>query len=335
MGLVVSKKQKTGTEVILGSITKEGVKRTSNLMAPIMQLTGHGSEVLSMKFSPDGKSIASSAADKLVFAWRVYGECENYLMLKGHKNAVLEVQWSSDGEKLLSCSADKTCRVWDVNEGKQVKKVSEHESFVNSICPQRRSPHLFATGSDDASIKVWDARSKRSTHTFKDRFQITSVAFADASDQVYAGGLDNSIKVWDLRRDDEPSMVLKGHSDTLTGLSLSPDGSHLLSNAMDNTLRQWDMRPYAPVDRCIKIYTGHLHTHEKMLLRCSWSSDGLQVTAGSSDQNVNVWDVATRRLQYKLPGHNGSVNEVVFHPLEPVVGSCSSDKTIFLGELVM
>ena len=91
LSVVVSKKQKTGTELIIGSVDSKGVKRTSNLMAPIMQLTGHGSEVLSMKFSPDGKSIASSAADKLVFAWRVYGECENYLMLKGHKNAVLEV----------------------------------------------------------------------------------------------------------------------------------------------------------------------------------------------------------------------------------------------------
>jgi WD40 repeat protein len=33
------------------------------------------------------------------------------------------------------------------------------------------------------------------------------------------------------------------------GMSLSPDGSFLLTNAMDNTLRAWDVRPYAPPDR--------------------------------------------------------------------------------------
>jgi Prp8 binding protein len=32
-------------------------------------------------------------------------------------------------------------------------------------------------------------------------------------------------------------------------MSLSPDGSFLLTNAMDNTLRAWDVRPYAPPDR--------------------------------------------------------------------------------------
>lgn len=29
---------------------------------------------------------------------------------------------------------------------------------------------------------------------------------------------------------------------------------------------------------------------------------------------VYIWDTHTRALMYKLPGHAGSVNEVVFHP---------------------
>jgi hypothetical protein len=49
--------------------------------------------------------------------------------------------------------------------------------------------------------------------------------------QVYTGGIENVIKVWDLRKM-EVAMQLKGHSDTVTGLRVSPDGTHLLSNAM-------------------------------------------------------------------------------------------------------
>lgn len=48
---------------------------------------------------------------------------------------------------------------------------------------------------------------------------------------------------------------------------------------------------------------------------------------------VNIWDASSRKLLYKLPGHNGSVNDVAFHPKEPIVASASSDKNIFLGEL--
>ncbi|CAI0557029.1 unnamed protein product [Linum tenue] len=48
---------------------------------------------------------------------------------------------------------------------------------------------------------------------------------------------------------------------------------------------------------------------------------------------VYIWDTTTRRILYKLPGHTGSVNECVFHPTEPILGSCSSDKQIYLGEI--
>jgi Prp8 binding protein len=48
---------------------------------------------------------------------------------------------------------------------------------------------------------------------------------------------------------------------------------------------------------------------------------------------VFVWDFDSRRVLYKLPGHDGAVNETSFHPTEPIVGSAGSDGKIFLGEL--
>ena len=107
------------------------------------------------------------------------------------------------------------------------------------------------------------------------------MASVDNGMQVYSAGLDNNITVWDLRKGAE-SMTLKGHTDSITGLALDPDGTHLLSNAADNSLRVWDLRPYAPANRCEKIFTGHQHNYERNLLRCSWSSDGSKVSSCSS-----------------------------------------------------
>lgn len=69
----------------------QGIRRTSNLLAPIMQLVGHGGDVLGLSFSPDGSSIASCSFDRTILLWRTYDECENYMMLRGHKNAVTQV----------------------------------------------------------------------------------------------------------------------------------------------------------------------------------------------------------------------------------------------------
>ena len=69
------------------------------------------------------------------------------------------------------------------------------------------------------------------------------------------------------------------------------------------------------------------------MLKCSWSATASQVAAGSADNFVYVWDAETERIKYKLPGHKGSVNEVDFHPTQPIISSCSNDKQIYLGEI--
>mmetsp|Transcript_2312 Transcript_2312/g.7727 ORF Transcript_2312/g.7727 Transcript_2312/m.7727 type:complete len:133 (-) Transcript_2312:163-561(-) len=117
------------------------------------------------------------------------------------------------------------------------------------------------------------------------------------------------------------------------GIALSPDGQRLLSNAMDNTLRCWDVRPFCEGDRCEKLFLGAQHNYEKGLLKCAWSADGARVACGSADHFVYVWDAATKRIKYKLPGHTGSINEVAFHPTQPIIASCANDKHVYLGEI--
>ncbi|XP_024963387.1 U5 small nuclear ribonucleoprotein 40 kDa protein-like [Cynara cardunculus var. scolymus] len=244
----------------------------------------------------------------------------------------LSVKKISDGSQIISASPDKILRAWDVETGKQIKKMAEHSSFVNSCCPSRRGPPLIVSGSDDGTAKLWDMRQRGAIQTFPDKYLVITVGFSDASDKIYSGGIDNDVKVWDLKRN-EVTMTLQGHQNMITGMQLNPDGSYLLTIGMDCTLRIWDMRPYAAQNRCVKIMEGHQHNVEQNLLKCGWSPDGSKVTAGSSDRMVYIWDTTSRRILYKLPGHSGSVNECVFHPSQPIIGSCSSDKQIYLGEI--
>jgi hypothetical protein len=132
----------------------QGVKRTSNLQAPTMQLTGHAGEVTSLCFSPDGTVLASGSYDRTILFWRTFGECENYMMVRGHKNVVLELHWFSSGDALVSCSADKSVRCWDAHSGEQVKRLREHTAVVNSCSPLKRGPQLIVSGADDGVIKV-------------------------------------------------------------------------------------------------------------------------------------------------------------------------------------
>lgn len=276
---------------------------------------------------------ASSGFDRKIFLWSVYGEeCQNVSVMAGHKGAVMELHFSPSGENIFTCSTDKFVSVWSTETAQRIRKMKGHQNFVNSLGCSRRGIETLVSGSDDSTIKVWDARKKFVCHTMDNSYQVTAVCLNDTSEQIISGGIDNDIKVWDLRKN-EVMYTLKGHQDTITGLALSPCGSYILSNSMDSTLRIWDIRPYCPQERCKIILQGHSHNFEKNLLRCSWSKDGSMVSAGSADRFVYIWDVTAKKLVFKLPGHCGSVNSIDFHPKEPIVLSGSSDKTLYMGEL--
>ncbi|XP_066268836.1 U5 small nuclear ribonucleoprotein 40 kDa protein-like [Branchiostoma lanceolatum] len=335
MALVAAKRQRNELVAVASQerqLLHAGPPRTSSLQAPIMLLSGHEGEIYAAKFHPEGNLLASGSFDRNIFLWNVYGDCENYAVLNGHSGAIMELQFSTDGSTLFSASTDKTVGLFDMETGTRIKRLKGHSTFVNSCHPSRRGPQMVVSGSDDSTIRLWDTRKKGSAQTFQNTYQVTSVSFNDTSDQILSGGIDNDIKCWDLRKNDV-IYKMRGHMDTVTGLSLSKDGSYLLSCAMDNTVRIWDVRPFAPQERCVKIFQGNQHSFEKNLIRCNWSPDGSKVTAGSADRFVYVWDTTSRRILYKLPGHDGSINEVDFHPYEPIVLSASSDKKIYLGEI--
>lgn len=332
---IPAKKSKNELAIRYGArneFDENGIRRTSHLQAPIMLLSGHEGDIYCTKFAPSGQFLASAGFDRLIYLWNTYDDCDNIAVMKGHTGAVMDLHFSTDGSHIFTCSTDKNLSLWDIQVGERVRKYRGHQTFVNTCDIARRGPQLLCSGSDDGTLRIWDSRRKLSIQTLQNMYQVTSVCFSDTAEQVISGGIDNDIKVWDLRKNDI-LYRMQGHGDTVTGTELSPDGSYLLTTAMDNTVRVWDVRPFAPHERCVKIFQGNQHTYEKNLLRVAWSPNGGQVSAGSGDRFVYIWDTTSRRILYKLPGHAGSVNEVDFHPFEPIIASGSSDKQVFLGEI--
>ena len=255
-----------------GALVAAGPARTSELLAPIMLLTGHGGPVLSTKFSPDGNHVLSGGHDKLMLLWETFGECANILNFKGHANAILEVSWSGDGESAFSASADKTAALWDAKTGGRVRQFKGHTQVVNSFNPSRDA-NTCASASDDGTCRVWDARVRLCQHTISHPWAVTAACVSHDGMHVYTGCLDGVVRSYDLRNPQITHLELEGHQDIVTGIKLAPDGNSLLSNAMDNVIRCWDVKPYASDDRCTKGTTrtrkhmhARTHTERRMLL---------------------------------------------------------------------
>lgn len=245
--------------------------------------------------------------------WNTYGQCDNYGQLTGHKAAVLDLQWARDSRAIFSASADMTLGSWDVETGQRVRRHIGHEEIINCLDISKRGQELLVSGSDDGCIGIWDPRQKDALEYLETELPITAVALSEAGNEIYSGGIDNTIHVWDLRK---KAVVysMAGHNDTITSLQISPDSQTLLSNSHDSTVRTWDIRPFAPANRLVRTYDGAPVGLEKNLIRASWDPKGEKIAAGSGDRSAVVWDFKTGKLLYKLPGHKGTVNDVQFSP---------------------
>ena len=74
---------------------------------------------------------------------------------------------------------------------------------------------------------------------------------------------------------------------------------------------------------CLIFSLGAPAGFENALLKGTWSrSDGGgRVAVGGADRTVTIWNVESGQIQYKLPGHKGTVTCVDFHPKEPISAS--------------
>ena len=82
-----------------------------------------------------------------------------------------------------------------------------------------------------------------------------------------------------------------------------------------------DIRPFSPSPtRIHRTFQGPQAGFENALLRGAWSrsDNGTRIAVGGADRTVTVWDVESSKIQYKLPGHKGTVTCVDFHPKEPI-----------------
>ncbi|KAG6919775.1 hypothetical protein DXG01_001614 [Tephrocybe rancida] len=252
---------------------------------------------------------------------------------------ILDLQWSLSSPILYTVSADHFLSTIDLTTGQRLRKIRAHREIINTIDRTFAvGTELLATGSDDGTVKIWEGgeeAGKQAVATFELNCPVTSVCWSADGANVYIGALDNEIHVYDIRKN-EQVYTLKGHSDTPTSLSLSPNGSFLLSPSFSSQTLIHDVRPFSPSPtRIHRALQGAPAGFENTLLRGAWSKDdgGQRVAVGGADRTVTIWEVESGKILYKLPGHKGTVTSVDFHPKEPIILTGSKDGTMILGEI--
>ncbi|KAK2541926.1 Wdr18 [Columba livia] len=211
--------------------------------------------------SPNGLYVLAGVAES-IYLWEVSNG--NLLaILNRHYQDLTCLCFTDDSSHFLSGAKDCLALVWNLCSVLQAEPSqipdprhvwSRHSLPITDLCCGFGGPLArAATASLDQTAKLWEVSSGDLLLSVLFDVGIMAVTLDLAEYYMFCGGMDGSIFqvelcAWPVQRDRsfqperESGKVFKGHRNQVTCLSVSTDGSLLLSGSHDETVRLWDIQ---------------------------------------------------------------------------------------------
>ena len=296
--------------------------------------SGGNTEVNSVAFSPDGRTLAVGDFNGDVYLWAVAtGHVAATLAGPAGSASVDSVAFSPDGTMLAAGNGDGSTYLWNLASHRLVATLNDPNSEgVDSVA---FSPDgtMLATGDDDDSTYLWDIATGRVTATLNDPSggggQMRAVAFSPDGQILATGDEDGSTYLWNVATRRLVASLADPSSSSLNAVAFSPGGQTLATTDTDGSTCLWD------------VSTGHLAatlTDPGQVVSgnaVAFSPDGKTLATGDGDNSTYLWNVAIRRVIATLtdpaaPGAGSGITSVAFSPDGKTLATGNGDDSTYL-----
>jgi len=156
-----------------------------------------------------------------------------------------------------------------------------------------------------------------------DSSPIRSLAFTPDSQFLVSGGVDKTIKIWNVETRSLVQTLRPSPTQEVVTVALSSDGQTLASGSIDGTVRLWNWK------------TGKLlHTlsgHSSIVTSVAFSPNGQTLASGSGDKMIYLWKVGDGSLDQTIATQQ-FIQTLAFSPTDNMLASAGVGMSVDLWD---
>lgn len=244
------------------------------------QWIAHPLGALRVRYSPDGKFIASSGQDGKAHIY----DSSNYARLAtiDHGDTWVEhIAWHRQSDRILT-AAGKQLKLSGV-DGSLIQQFEEHKSTIADVAWNPAAPDLFATSSYNGA-RLWNLKQSRHKRLLEWKGSLLNIAYSPNGKVLAAGCQDGAAHIWLLPSGED--LFMNGYPTKVRELSWD-SASRYLATGGGSEVIVWDFSGKGPSGSKPIMFPGH----EGFISVLAFAPKGLKLASGGNDGRVMVWDL--------------------------------------------
>lgn len=300
-------------------------------------LDGHTDSIVygnhALRFSEDGKVLASVGKDYAVRLWSV-GSGISLGQLPGYP-AQIGVAFSQNGKIIATTGSDGQTLLWDVSFDEdggrgnrliinRVRSLVGHKGDVTGV-DFIDNDRFLVTVSLDKTLRLWDVESGSVIRVFQGH---EAGIFGVASDgkRIFTASGDGTVRSWYSKAFNQSFWSVPSGA---YSIAIAPDAKALAVGLIDGVLQIYSL----PSGKLLENEVAH----SQAVVRVSYSSDGLWLATTSFDKTVKIYriDGKTQRIRlYKaLTGFREKLFSIAFSANGRMLAVAGGDGVVSLYDM--
>lgn len=305
-------------------------QRGAATISPIGTFSGHSHPVTVIAISPDGRQAASGDAAGGVRVWNV-SDAEQTDYAQAIRDAIAGLESAAKAkpdettaarrlfDPALAAALPNRAADGRVQADMQ-PQVEAHADAIRSIRFNFDGSQLLTT-SEDHTLKLWKTTPGALTQTLRGHggWVVAAEFVSQRGDQILSASNDQTLRTWTpetyvgsfVRHQPAESAATASdrttaHPQPLTGVALSPAGTHVVTASADHTARVLEIDPQTGrFTEVARLADDVLAEGSEFVAMSAWlDHPRRRLYLGNADATVRVWDL-DRAVQLGAASHTG------------------------------